>query len=70
METDIRHFDKIRVIQFSVKNTRDNSYRDFDDDLDIKINNFFKDFPNYHLINISYSSNNTTDSALITYSIE
>lgn len=70
METDIKSFNKIRVIQFSVRNTRDNSYRDFGDSLDTKINKFFENYPNYHLINIIYSSNNTTDSALITYSIE
>ena len=70
METDIKSFNKIRVIQFSVRNTRDNSYRDFGDSLDTKINKFFENYPNYHLININYSSNNTTDSALITFSIE
>ena len=70
METDIKSFNKIRVIQFSIDNTIDPSYRYFDDSLDSKINNFFKTYPNYHLININYSSNNTKDSALITYSIE
>ena len=70
METNIKSFNKIRVIQFSVNNTIDNCYRYYDDSLASKINKFFEDYPNYHLININYSSNNTKDSALITYSIE
>ena len=69
METDIKSFNKIRVIQFSIDNTRDNRYGDFGNNLDIEINKFFENYPNYHLININYSSNNTKDSALITYSI-
>ena len=70
METYIKSFNKIRVIQFSIDNTIEPCYRYFGDSLDNKINKFFETYPNYHLININYSSNNIKDSALITYSIE